>query len=185
MAFFFKFVFNTTFLVWPSQVQSLYIYFDNVFILPTRPSQGIQAVGTWQKLQLFYHGILGNGGKSLISLHTQIAHHYHLQYFSWTVSFHHRLIFQRHFFLCLLRQENWQLAAGLLSCANHLYLPVLPGCDMAGAKDNGQEATAQPQSCSDSLQLPHGWPVSIYVLWGTASQPPLKFENVCFSIFIS
>lgn len=122
----------------------------------------------------------------LISLHSQIAHHYNLQYFSWTVSFHHWLIFQRHFFLCLLRQENWQLAAGLLSCANQLYLPVLPGCDMAGAKDNGQEETAQPQSCSDSLQLSHGWPVSVYVLWGTAcaSQPPLKFENVYFSIFI-
>lgn len=49
------------------------------------PCQGIQSVGTWQKLQLFYHRILENGGKSLISLHNQIVHSYNLQHFSWTV----------------------------------------------------------------------------------------------------
>lgn len=100
---FLLFVYNT---VWPSQVQSLSIYSDYVFILPACPSQGIQAVGTWQKLQLFYHGILENGGKSLIPLHNQIAHHYNLQYFSWTVSFHHRLIFQPHFFFSLPAQTR-------------------------------------------------------------------------------
>lgn len=33
------------------------------------PSQGFQALTVWQKLQLFYQGILENGGKSLFSLY--------------------------------------------------------------------------------------------------------------------
>lgn len=165
VCFFNLICFNTTSFVWPSRVQRLSIHFDKCFlILPSCPSQAIQAVSTWQKLQLFYDGILENGGKSPTLLHNQTVHQCNLQYFSWTFSFHQGIIFQRSFALCLLRQENRRLAAGLLSCANQLHLPVLPGGHMAGAKGHGQEGTAQPQSCSHSLQLSHGWPVGVYVL---------------------
>lgn len=64
----------------------------------------------------------------------------------------------------LLRQEDRQLAAGLFSCADQLYLPVLPAPRVAGAEDDGQKAASQPQTCADSLQLCHGRPVRIHVL---------------------
>lgn len=44
----------------------------------------------------------------------------------------------------LSRQEDRQLAAGLLACANQLHLPVVPGHHMGGAKADGEEAASQP-----------------------------------------
>lgn len=89
--------------------------------------------------------------------------------FALVISFYQRLFFFIFFLKCVrfhyvLRQEDRQLAAGLLSCAGQLYLPVLPAPRMAGAKDDGQKAASQPQTCTDSLQLCHGRPVRIYVL---------------------
>lgn len=64
----------------------------------------------------------------------------------------------------LSRQEDRALAAGLLSCANHLYLHVLPDHYVGRAKDNGKQAAGQPEAHPDTLQLCHGLSLSLHVL---------------------
>ena len=69
--------------------------------------------------------------------------------------------------ISLSRQKNRQLAAGLLSCANYLYILVLFNHYMGGAKADGEEGACQPQTCPDSLQLCHGLSLCLHVLRGT------------------
>lgn len=70
----------------------LFVYFLLLFFFSC-PSQAIQAVSTWQKLQLYYYGILENGGKSPLLLRDQILRRYNLHHFSWSVSIRHGLNF--------------------------------------------------------------------------------------------
>lgn len=62
------------------------------------------------------------------------------------------------------RQKNRQLVAGVLTCANHLHLPVLPAPHMGGPQADGSETASQPQACAHHLQLCYGLPVCLHVL---------------------
>lgn len=58
------------------------------------------------------------------------------------------------------------MAAGVLPCANYLYIPVLPDLCMDGAKADGEQAARQPQTRPGCLQFCHGLPVCLHVLRG-------------------
>lgn len=72
------------------------------------------------------------------------------------------------YFMHSHRQEDGWMVIGLLSvaCQFHLHLPLLPFHHLAWTQADGTQTTSQHSGSSYHLQLLHGVPFCLYVLWG-------------------